>query len=809
MATANASALRSNNYVRLRLRPNQAPASIVVLRASGRTENALKLVAVEDSTHLFMGMVNGVFEGDINVCAYGNLIKAYVAPMPGNKSAVYYDVSQRTWGIRKEILSQMTRHTSGLYDSIDFEDPVSPKRLLRKVEGQQGSGWQLHEAMSARHTKITASHHVHFSFKEVVDILGVNSDSVALALSITREATNSFLTGVALWAAGLTTDEMMLAKGSGLFSLASVKDYKREAKRISVEAKSLQNLVDVDLRKFFELEVLVNRVDGLVNWEEEHKNRVSPNLAEMPEGLVYERASQLFSRSISAGKRPRKFDWREYWQSRWQWSAAGSIHSQYSEDDKYIFKDIYLKNKFISILAMPDMNMDSWREREPELHAWSSTKYEWSKLRAIYGTDVTSYVMAHFAFYNCEDVLPSPFPVGKAANDENVRSRVRSVLEGRTQYCVDFEDFNSQHSVQSMKAVIDAYRDTFGHFLTQEQLAAVEWTRLSLDRVIVHDNQGLKMEYNAKGTLLSGWRLTTFMNSVLNYIYTQLIVPDVVQSQNSLHNGDDVLLGSNSLEDVLLAGKNAKKHNIRLQTSKCAYGAIAEFLRVDHKRGSKGQYLSRAMATLVHSRIESKPSSDMRDLLEALESRLDDSVSRGMPMWLAASLRNKYYSRQCERLHMTVSDCYRIKTSHRCVGGISEDKRSDVKWMIRSSGFRKGATQIGVLPGVVDYSRMVKASLQLERPLQDFISRIMRATYDAVIPKERNINVSRNGNIKRYEILRALFKVHKEETDIVNYGKAKMTGFLMDVLNGANKSGPLLHLLNGSKDPMELIGIVT
>lgn len=60
--------------------------------------------------------------------------------------------------------------------------------------------------------------------------------------------------------------------------------------------------------------------------------------------------------------------------------------------------------------------------------AYASIKYEWAKLRAIYGTDLTSYILTHFAFYNCEDCLPPMFPVGQKANPKFLKQRVRATL---------------------------------------------------------------------------------------------------------------------------------------------------------------------------------------------------------------------------------------------------------------------------------------------------------------------------------------------------------------------------------------------
>lgn len=85
--------------------------------------------------------------------------------------------------------------------------------------------------------------------------------------------------------------------------------------------------------------------------------------------------------------------------------------------------------------------------------------------------------MSHFAFYNYEDCLPAHFPVGKKARPAYVRSRISAILEKAVPFCIDFEDFNSQHSNENMQAVIQAYMDAYQDRISPEQLVAMEWTR--------------------------------------------------------------------------------------------------------------------------------------------------------------------------------------------------------------------------------------------------------------------------------------------------------------------------------------------
>jgi hypothetical protein len=443
--------------------------------------------------------------------------------------------------------------------------------------------------------------------------------------------------------------------------------------------------------------------------------------------------------------------WKDYWDSRWQWSAAGSIHSQYPEDEAYIIRsDPALKNKFITIANMPSVKIAHFANRAPQIEAWASTKYEWGKQRAIYGTDLTSYTLAHFAFYNCEDVLPRQFPVGRDANDSNVTNRVAGILRSKLPFCLDFEDFNSQHSASSMRAVINAYLSVFGQRLTEEQQTAALWTAESIGQQRINDNVGLKETYTARGTLLSGWRLTTFMNSVLNYIYTQMIMAEKGNPSAGLHNGDDVLIGVNNLGAVQTAAKNSRKYNVRMQPAKCAFGAIAEFLRIDHKRGSKGQYLSRAVATLVHSRIESRISTDARDLINSMEMRFGDCKARGMPPVLINALRDVYYTRQALICGNTFEELHAIKQTHRVCGGISGAFDADLEYIVEPGELDSKQVELPVLQGVVDYAAQLVRVLQLPIVNKKMEERLYKATLEAVVVKNRKMKLVKRGNDEWY-----------------------------------------------------------
>nr|AFH09416.2 RNA-dependent RNA polymerase [Xanthophyllomyces dendrorhous virus L2] len=748
----------------------------------------------------------GIFEASKSV--YGVTMSGLVIAN-GKAKFFFASIKQYLLTQSKAMLIAMTRHFSSLYESYAYDDPTSPVNLFR----DRFPGRSENEAMTFKQmeelpkSKISGAHHFHFTPMQVLKSIGRGRLERAIQASrLPKDAEMTFATGMLLWYTSISDQMAELIRGAGIFKCDSVREYVKEMKQLSVEAKSLQNLVTDDLRTVFELEVLVNRIDGVVDWEKEKENRQSINVTNIKDSDVFRSACKIFEDAKGIGRRPKSFSWESYWANRWQWSAAGSIHSQYPRDMEYVIRDQQsLKNKFITISNMPKCTVDYFSDREPQVQGWSSTKYEWGKQRAIYGTDLTSYVLSNFAFYNCENVLPNQFPVGRDANDENVVNRVSGVLNNRMPFCLDFEDFNSQHSSGNMKAVIYAYIETFIDCLTPEQEQAAMWTAASLDKQIINDNVGTKTTYESKGTLLSGWRLTTFMNSVLNYIYTTKLAAEEKRPGDSLHNGDDVLIGVRSMALPQRCMQNAIKYNVRMQSSKCAVGAIAEFLRIDHKQGGNGQYLSRAVATMVHSRIESRVSTDIRDLVQSMENRFADAKGRGMANDIISGLREQYYMRQSVLCDTDVEDIYLIKNAHRVVGGISEEKDSKMGVLITSQLRAQKNVSIPYLPGVNEYANEIHKALKINVSIKTICDRLYDATYEAVSIKDRKMKILRENRDQWFVNVRRIYKAHKGSQLSQNYGKAALVGFALEVLGREMPDATITTILNTSQRPLDLI----
>jgi len=767
-----------------------------------------------EAEYLIIDRLDGEFdEMDTWYNYYNTGVQARLIPVSG-ATYVYYKVDQVLAPVTKQILAALSRHFiedyTGYYNDWCTDDNVFLQFGKRRSEVRTTGEVSIKELRNLPRADISSLHHTHFTAAEVWEALNdCERNRAKKAWALKDIATTTMMGGLMLWCASVSDETVSKVQEAGLFSVSTISEFVKLGKTISVRAKSYQNIVAADLREVFELDVLVNRVTGEVDWKTEKKNRTSPCLTKIPYKTVYDSARKLFAKYDPDREKYRRLDWKKYWDARWQWSASGSIHSQYSEDLEGLPKERELRNKFIALNIAEDMPIEHYLNRKPELHAWSSVKYEWGKQRAIYGSDLTSYVLTHFVFFNCEDTLPSDFPVGSKARPSYVSSRVRAVLRRATPWCVDFEDFNSQHSNSSMVAVLNAYLDVNNDRMSEEQRKAAKWVVESVLNTRVTDNMGLKETYKAKGTLMSGWRLTTFVNSVLNYIYTREMLGKETAVRRSVHNGDDVLLGVTNFKLVTSAVGQASRLGIRLQRAKCAFGGIAEFLRVDHVRGETGQYLTRNIATLMHSRIESKISLSVRDIVSSMESRFKEFVQRGGSKDLVVRLRDIYYDRIAPEFKITKAQMYIIKTAHAVVGGCSESKTAPVEVYI---DYKKEGEVEGLprhLPGVIAYARALKKQLELKVELPEVITRIYSATENAVKLVREKVSFNKPSDVMRYKRYKALYKAHKEVAETPTFGKAMLTGFLFDVLAAKSRSRTLIMILNNAKNPMDFLKVVT
>jgi hypothetical protein len=397
-------------------------------------EGKYNLVSFNEAKYAFLDLVEGVeLDGDTSYDYYGTVVKAHLIGSAGN-TYVYYQMDQEVVPLTLDINAAISRHFTNQYCGY-WNSWCHLESVIPSVEGHSAkprTAISTEWLTSLPKSSISGDHHIHFDAVDMWKVLQEEfSDRLTVITSLPADSTTSFVAGVMLWLATLDEELYKAVSRSGLFSCNTMSEFGKLGKEISVRAKSLQNLLDRDLKPLFEIDVLVNRIMGEVDWAQEKENRVTPNLASVSTELVYTEAMRLFTREDATKQPATSMTWEKFFKSRWQWSAAGSIHSQYPEDTADVPKSRELKNKFIALSLTEHKEFAYYFQRPPSIVGWGSVKYEWNKLRAIYGTDLTSYIISHFGFYNCEDTLPNEFPVGTKAQPEYVRAKVASVIQNR------------------------------------------------------------------------------------------------------------------------------------------------------------------------------------------------------------------------------------------------------------------------------------------------------------------------------------------------------------------------------------------
>lgn len=671
-------------------------------------------------------------------------------------------------------------------------------------------------------SRITQDHHQYVTHHELEEVLPKVTDrrrerflAIKEALLRAKELDfNNRVSAVTLvlylaiapiFAVRLVIDIIATSRGSG--------EFMRRLKAEGGAAKQLQTIFRDDLASVYELNVLRNRVFDTVDWDKEIHNRVEPATAPISRERVFKRAARIFQVAASEGAMPVRRRWSEYWANRIASMPNGSVVSQYPEDRR-IKEQLPFDGRVKSawFAANTKKNHKEWLERKPEIYASTSTKYEWGKTRALYGCDVTSFLHADFAMNKVEDTLPSYFPVGARASDTYVKKVLERMNYG-IPFCYDYDDFNSQHSTENMVAVIDAWHMVFGHHLTDEQVESLRWTAQSVKEQYVNFNEVHRV-VRVNGTLLSGWRLTSFINTVLNRVYLE----EAGLAENveyAVHNGDDMYASCATILNAMKVVRNGRRLGIRAQVSKTNIGTIGEFLRVDARARNKtsAQYLARAISTAVHGRVEIGKANDARNALMAVKTRVDAIVNRGGDTAVAKALLSAQIGFLKGLFKLDDRTAHLLIHAHPVQGG------SDVNAEVQR--YRLRLTYLvdenerdtlrsrfaAIKPGVHDYVEAVKRSLKLTNirvtdsdVINLFADQLLRwkSTYETVI----------DGDLTRRRILRGLYKTWEDDPAIVPVSKARQIGIgTIPALRYTNSG--LTTVLQTAINPMEFLAVAT
>nr|CAH2618958.1 RNA-dependent RNA polymerase [Porphyridium purpureum toti-like virus 1]CAI5383886.1 RNA-dependent RNA polymerase [Porphyridium purpureum toti-like virus 1] len=578
---------------------------------------------------------------------------------------------------------------------------------------------------SIKDGKMTSWHHVHLLPTQAL-VAAAHAGRLKHAILVAKKLKNVQGLTRAMFSTFITYTSMVPEEQLKIWtkiihkqSAVKVEILSKYLKQISIMFKQLQHVFETDLSPLFELDVLINRGVGDVDWEKEKEARTKGKMVQLPVNVVYNRAAELFQTAKDEGRYYRSRTYAQWAEFRLLTTPGGAAHSYnplFSDIIRSEKKDKNLdfNKKFLLSMNRPP-EFENLSSRKPRIDAWPSTKYEWGKQRAIYGTDVDSYILADLALPMCEHMFPSMIIGGANAEEGRLRRIVSQVMNGGMPLCFDYEDFNSQHTVQSMSEVLRAFYKVWSGSMTREQTIAMEWTIRSVEDMRVNGNPTLGVTpYRLRGTLLSGWRLTTFINSMLNRIYLEES-GSIEDAMYAIHSGDDVLASVVSLNDAMSFIKKAEAIGVRAQISKMNISSIAEFLRIDHKgQTTASQYLTRAVATIVHSRMETSQAYDSVEYIEATRERIQNASDRGgmnvNHVWAELKTTIKKTQKISEAtIEYTLA-------AHRLEGGLSELPRLTGVRVVSTSGFTRPHPDTylkvdKIMPGITDTARGIVKKL--------------------------------------------------------------------------------------------------
>jgi hypothetical protein len=307
-------------------------------------------------------------------------------------------------------------------------------------------------------------------------------------------------------------------------------------------------------------------------------------------------------------------DYTSFWKSRWLWCVNGAHSKTIGRvDKKYAIPDGSLGgmrlHRRVFAEQMKDEILTDWDGRS---FFSGSDKLETGVSRAIYSGDTVTYL----AFEHLLRPVERAWMGRRAILDPGVigtygmwrrLNRLRKKSQG-IYLMLDYSDFNSCHSNEVMAAVIDEVCKHVGY---PEDLAGRlvdSFHKAYLAEpgrgerptgpveVITEDKTRF---YRMMGTLMSGHRATTFLNTLLNYAYIEVCYPPF-KSMLSMHVGDDVLIMTSYYSEAFALLGACEDAELNMNPMKQSTGIYcAEFLRVSYKdEGARG-YLMRSIGACI------------------------------------------------------------------------------------------------------------------------------------------------------------------------------------------------------------------
>jgi len=409
-----------------------------------------------------------------------------------------------------------------------------------------------------------------------------------------------------------------------------------QAKALSTTIKSLGCSGSSLGAKLVEMNTLQGRGVGPLDLLAEAKYRcdkekVKESCAHFDMGRLEAAVREILREELD--EKPEYMLLAEHWERRWEWCVNGS-HAKLLERLKpqYKTRDIPGVNNWYRRMFAESVEREPVSTWDGDIVVSASPKLEHGKVRAIFACDSLSYfAFEHFLapiekVWAGKRVILDPGSLGHYGMAQRV---LEARSNGEVSVMLDYDDFNSQHTLESQAMVIRVVAEHVGYDrkLAEKLVESFYKMRIYCAGAYVG---------TAAGTLMSGHRATTFLNTILNSAYIRVgIGESVYRSCTSMHVGDDVYMSCRTYADASKVLSGMRSTECRLNPTKQSVGSVtAEFLRVAITNTYAVGYYARCVSSIVSGNwvgdVKLSP-------LEALQTMVQSSrtlINRGGDYYL-------------------------------------------------------------------------------------------------------------------------------------------------------------------------------
>ena len=323
-------------------------------------------------------------------------------------------------------------------------------------------------------------------------------------------------------------------------------------------------------------------------------------------------------------------DFLEFWKHRRSWAAKGST-VLYEGEKKYVIKivgdivaELEMRHNKKSLFEDPDECLKIVAGVIDEVGRNDSKivpKFESAAKRALLPGNLYHYVVFSYVLWVFENTAAVGDVRLGVDRDNSFKAFDDKLKTDLTRFAYDFADFNAQHSARSMARVLSTLAEVTSPNDTLK--FCLKWLSLSFNKMEIIDSEGVR--HKVKSGLYSGWRGTTWINSVLNHAY--MFVARVCYQR--LYGtepfteyegaGDDVdgvvrsMDGAGKLYQVTLS------MGLESNALKQLFGSRAEFLRITYEKGYAGASVCRALGNFISGNWESEGGSVSEKIASAID----------------------------------------------------------------------------------------------------------------------------------------------------------------------------------------------